>query len=152
MIPAQTRTVEQSESGKVTLYINLESLWSDDTDDPDELVFRGAKSEAPWIKILNDPVKWDDIPGTHTWPGSPTGSSRSFGSDPGSGDPWVVVVEIDRTGSNNGQGDSGSFILTARDRSGLTEEESIKIDVTDENLPSWETRWTSRVCFGKAGR
>ena len=47
---------------------------------------------------------------------------------------WVAIFEIDRTGKNNGQGDKGSFTLTATDRDGAKGSKTYKLDPTDENL------------------
>ena len=132
--------LEQSEASKVVLYINLESLWDDpdDNDDADELTFT-ATTQTPWIKILNGPAQYDDISDKVTWdtPGSGA-TGRTVGTAPADGndDTWVVVVEIDRTGQNNGQGDRGSFTLTAKDdRGGPTGTLVVPVTVDDENLP-----------------
>ena len=141
------RTVNQTEEDKVVLYINLESLWTDqdDDDDSDDLVF-GASSSASWIEILHGPVQWEEIAdgpdGTAgggddlTWgepgdgaTGRPIGTAPTDAND----DSWVVVVEIDRSDRNT-QGDRGSFTLTARDdRGGPTGSVTANVVVTDEN-------------------
>ena len=136
--------VNQSEDNKVVLYINLESLWTDDATDSDDLIF-GASSSASWIEILYGPGEWDDIikgpDGTTgggddlTW-GTPGGTivGRTAGTAPtaATDDSWVVIVEIDRTDRNT-QGDRGSFTLTARDAGGATGSVTVPVTVTDEN-------------------
>ncbi|MXW46496.1 MAG: cadherin repeat domain-containing protein [Gammaproteobacteria bacterium] len=136
--------VNQSEGNKVVLYINLESLWTDDATDADDLIF-GASSSASWIEILYGPGKWDDIikgPDGNTgggddltW-GTPGGTNvgRQVGTAPtgATDDSWVVIVEIDRTDRNT-QGDQGSFTLTARDAGGATGSVTVPVTVTDEN-------------------
>ena len=150
------RTVNQSENNdtpavdtddpKIVLYINLEALWSDDRDDPDELIF-GASSSVSWIDILYAPGEWEDIikgpdgdtggGDDLTW-GTPGGSDvgRTIGAAPSGADDdlMVVIVEIDRTNRNT-QGDEGSFTLTARDKNGATGTLEVPVVVTDENEP-----------------
>ena len=144
IMTAANRTVNQSEDSKVVLYINLESLWTDDATDSDDLDF-GASSSAPWIEILHGPGEWDDIvkgPDGNTgggddltW-GTPGGTNvgRTVGTAPtgATDDSWVVIVEIDRSDRNT-QGDRGSFTLTARDAGGATGSVTANVVVTDEN-------------------
>ena len=136
--------VNQSEDNKVVLYINLESLWTDDATDSDDLIF-GASSSASWIEILYGPGEWDDIikgPDGNTgggddltW-GTPGGTNvgRTVGTTPSGAtdDSWVVIVEIDRTDRNT-QDDRGSFTLTARDAGGAMGSVTVPVTVTDEN-------------------
>ena len=140
------RRVSQSEDTKIVLYINLESLWMDDRDDPDELEF-GASSSISWIDILHGPGEWSDVikgPDGETgggddltWGTPGTGATgRTVGTDPtgSTDDVMVVIVEIDRT-ERNTQGDRGSFTLTAEDENGATGTAVIPVVVTDENEP-----------------
>ncbi len=151
LLTAQLGSLQQSMDEKVTLYINLEALWSDpdDNDDPDELTFTADASSTSWIRIVNGPFQWDDRPSGVNWPASPgpTGSERVITDDnvapAANDDTWVVIVEIDRTGSNNGQGDRGSFTLTAKDdRGGPTGTLTVPVVPTDQNLPAPENSVT----------
>ena len=151
LLNAQLQNLQQSMEDKVTLYINLQALWNDpdERDDRDDLIFT-AESSTPWIKILNDPFEWDDRPDNVDWPTSPAADmserivvaaapTTALGDGPPSSsnrDPWVVIVEIDRTGSNDGQGDKGSFTLTAKDdRGGPMSTLVVPVEPTDQNLP-----------------
>ncbi|MCY3773312.1 MAG: hypothetical protein OXG98_15000, partial [Gemmatimonadetes bacterium] len=136
--------VNQSEENKIVLYINLEDLWEDDRDTPDDFEDFGASSSVSWIDILYE-GQWDDvIKGRDgetgggddlTW-GTPGdgATGRTVGTAPADANDelWVVIVEIDRT-ERNTQGDRGSIRLTAKDDNGLTGTAVIPIVVTDEN-------------------
>ena len=142
LLTGDANQVEQSEEDKIRLYINLHSLWEDpdDNDRDDDLTFT-AKSSTPWITIVNgDAVEWGDISDSFTWGGTDEDGieDRTVGGEdaPTDDDVRVVIVEIDRTGSNNGQVDMGSFTLTARDdRGGPPGTLVVPVTVDDANLP-----------------
>ncbi|MDE2728611.1 MAG: putative Ig domain-containing protein [Gemmatimonadota bacterium] len=132
--------IEQSEDLKVILYIRLEDLWEDAEDQQDDLTYSASVSGS-WLKILHGPAEWGDIEGI-AWNDADVNDDGDPDREPvvigDSGDPdaneQVVIIEIDRTGNNNGQGDQGSFTLTARDRDGGTGSKEYKITPTDKNL------------------
>ena len=147
--------VNQSEPQKEVLYIKLEDLWTDpeNDDDPDDLTY-GLTISGSWISILHAPGEWGDIKdgrdgdeGTDDdveWNdtdinGDAPGGEQTavvIGDDatePGDRE-LVAIIEIDRTGSNNGQGDEGSYTITARDKDGATGTKTYKITPTDQNL------------------
>ena len=135
-----TFEVSQSEDMKQILYINLQDIWSD-PDDRDEPVDFGASVSGSWIKILHGPDEWGEIEGV-TWGDDDIGDTGETNREAvivgGTGAPesgeHVVIIEIDRTGRNNGQDDEGSFTLTATDGRGATGTKTYKITPTDENL------------------
>ena len=149
-----TYGVNQSESLKEVLYIKLEDLWTDpeNDDDPDDLTY-GLTVSGSWITIRHAPGEWGDIKdgrdgdeGTDDdvdWAdtdvnddNTPDQTAVVIGADasaPGDRE-LVAIIEIDRTGSNNGQGDEGSFTITARDTDGATGTKTYKITPTDQNL------------------
>ena len=146
--------VAQSETLKEVLYIKLEDLWTDpEGDSPDDLTYTVSTSGS-WIKVLHHPAEWGDImEGRNTrddiddlqWggadingelPGGIVSAVIIGGSDSGTvtdGD-LVAIIEIDRTGRNNGQNDQGSFTITATDRDGATGSKTYKIMPEDQNL------------------
>ena len=147
--------VNQSEPLKEVLYIKLEDLWTDpeNDDDPDDLTY-GLTVSGSWITILHAPGEWGDIKDgrdgdegggddvgwnvTDTNGDAPGGQQTAvvIGDDasaPGDRE-LVAIIEIDRTGSNNGQGDEGSYTITARDKDGATGTRTYKITPTDQNL------------------
>ncbi|MCY3942006.1 MAG: putative Ig domain-containing protein [Gammaproteobacteria bacterium] len=147
-IASGTYGVQQSEAQKEVLYIKLEDLWTDPEgdDDPDDLEYSLTKSGS-WITILHQPGEWGEIKegrdgrdGTAddvAWNSTTNQTAVVVGDDsaePGDRE-LVAIIEIDRTGSNNGQGDEGSFTITARDTDGATGSMTYKITPTDENLP-----------------
>ena len=163
MTPAN-RTVNQSETEKVVLYINLEDLWSDDRDESDDLTFGASTSGASWIEILYGPGEWQDIvkgPDGNTgggddltWGTPGTGATgRTVGAAPASAtdDLNVVIVEIDRTNRNT-QDDRGSFTLTARDENGATGSVTANVAVTDENEDIVSTATNSAVTISGSSR
>ena len=138
--------VNQSETAKVVLHINLSDVWDDpdDNHDDSDLTFTAASSTS-WVNILyggegewrdvNNGLNGEDDGGSGddlTWG---TGA-RTVGVTPADSD-IVVVVEIDRTAEtgSTGQGESGSIILTARDQAGLTATAKVPVVVVDQNLP-----------------
>ena len=139
-IAAGAYGVEQSESLKEVVYIKLEDIWDDEETDTDDLIF-GLTVSGSWITILRQPTEWGDIEGIdwndNTF-GDATEANRTVvivGDDdatPGANE-WVAIIEIDRTGPNNGQGDRGSFTLTARDEHGATGSREYMIIPADEN-------------------
>ena len=153
-VASGTYGVSQSEPQKEILYIKLEDVWSDAEDDSDDLSFSASVSGG-WIKILHGPAEWSDIEdgrdgdsGTSDDVGWNVTDPDDDGTDeqtavvianadnadePGTGE-QVVIIELDRTGSNNGQGEKGSFTLTATDRDGGTRIKTYTITPTDENL------------------
>ena len=144
-VPSDNYGVSQSETLKEILYINLEDLWSDpdDNDSPDDQAWTFTASvSGSWIKILHGPARWDDINDVE-WGDTDVGNTGTanrtaviVGDDTTApaGSERVVIIEIDRTGMNNGQGDKGSFTLTARDRDGATGSKTYEITPTDQNL------------------
>ena len=142
--------VRQSELLKEILYIKLEDIWSDAEDDPDELTF-GASASGGWIKILHGPAEWGDIKDGRDgdsgnaddvrWNVTTGQTAVVIGdnsTEPGtSGEPdqQVVIIELDRTGGNDGQGEKGSFTLTATDKDGETGTKTYTITPVDLNLP-----------------
>ena len=143
-IASGTYGVSQSETNKEVLYIRLENLWTDQEDDPDDLIF-GVSVSGSWIKVLHGPGDWGDIEegrdGTSgtaddvTWNDTTGQDAVVIGA---AGTPaaneQVLIIELDRTGMNNGQGDMGSFTLTARDRDGATTSMEYMVPVADLNL------------------
>ncbi len=148
----RSNVVRQSEPLKEILYIKLEDIWSDAEDDPDDLTF-GASASGGWIKILHGPAEWGDIKdgrdgdsGTDDdvgWNVADLDDDRTddqtavvIGTDENAPDDGeqVVIIELDRTGGNNGQGEKGSFTLTATDKDGGTGTKTYTITPTDENL------------------
>ena len=135
-----TFEVSQSEDMKQILYINLQDIWSD-PDDRDEPVDFGASVSGSWIKILHGPDEWGEIEGV-TWGDNTIGDTDTPNREAvivgGTGAPesgeHVVIIEIDRTGRNNGQDDEGSFTLTATDGRGATGTKTYKITPDDLNL------------------
>ena len=137
--------VAQSEEQKEVLYIRLEDVWTDQEDDPDDLTF-GVSVSGSWIKILHGPADWGDIQGGRDgtigsgdddveW-GSTTGQTAVVIGESGApeANEQVVIIELDRTGMNNAQNDTGSFTLSATDRDGATTSREYKITPTDQNL------------------
>ena len=137
--------VNQSEAAKVVLHINLSDVWSDvddNLDENDEETFT-ATSSTSWVSILyGGPGEWRDV---NNGPDGENGTTddltwgtggRAVGGAPDDND-IVVVVEIDRTTAtgSTGQGDRGSFTLTARDDDGLTTTATVPVIVVDQNLP-----------------
>ena len=132
-IAAGTYGVSQSEPLKEVVFIKLEDLWNDQEND--SMTF-GATTSGSWIKILHGPGEWGDVQdgpdnrsGTAddvSWDVTVTDTDGDGDADrtvvvvgdnadaPGTSD-QVVIIEIDRTGRNNGQDDEGSFTLTAVD-------------------------------------
>ena len=140
-IAGGTYGVAQSEDLKEILYIKLEDIWNDDEDAADDLTF-GASVSGSWIKILHGPIEWGEIEDV-TWDdedldddGTNDRTAVEIGIDEGEPDDneYVLIIEIDRTGLNNGQNDEGSFTLTATDRDGGTGSKTYPIPVADENL------------------
>ena len=142
--------VNQSEPLKEVLYIKLEDLWTDpeNDDDPDDLTY-GLTVSGSWITILHAPGEWGDIKDGRDGDEDTTDDNVVWnvnddkqtavviGDDvaaPESDRELVAIIEIDRTGSNNGQGDEGSFTITARDTDGATGTRTYKITPTDQNL------------------
>ena len=140
-------SVEQEEAAKEYLWIKLFDFWNDpDADDDDNDLTFTASSNVPWIKVLHEPQPWEGIKdgpdgdsGTAddiTWGTIGTVASSNVGNAPTDED-YVVVIEIDRTMANNKQADvaaGGTITLTARDKGGMTGTETIKVNITDENL------------------
>ena len=132
----------QSEDLKKIVYIKLEDVWEDQDHNVDDLTF-GLTVSGSWITILRQPTQWGDIEGID-WNddtfGDATTANRTVvivGDDdttPGANE-WVAIIEIDRTGPNNGQGDMGSFTLTARDPRGATGSREYMINPMDEDEP-----------------
>ncbi len=149
-IASGTYGVSQSEPLKEILYIKLEDIWSDAEDDPDDLEF-GASASGGWIKILHGPAEWGDIKDGRDgdsgnaddvrWNVTTGQTAVVIGdnsTEPGtSGEPdqQVVIIELDRTGGNDGQGEKGSFTLTATDKDGGTGTKTYTITPVDLNLP-----------------
>ncbi len=128
--------VNQSEGQKEVLYIKLEDIWSDPENDLNVRSFK-ADVDGPGIKILQGPDEWGDIDDDVTWndpPGDQTAVVIGDDATPPALDDWVVIIEIDRTGRNDGQDDDISFTLMASDRRGATGSKTYKVPVTDENL------------------
>ncbi|MYD01219.1 MAG: hypothetical protein F4X06_02580 [Gammaproteobacteria bacterium] len=140
--------VNQSETQKEVVYIKLEDLWMDPEgdDDPDDLTYTLTKTGS-WITILHQPGEWGDIKegrdgddGTDddvAWNSTTNQAAVVIGDDatePGDRE-QVAIIQIDRTGSNNGQGESGSYTITARDSDGATGSKTYTIRPTDRNLP-----------------
>ncbi len=140
-------TVNQSAQQKQFLWIKLHEFWEDldDRQDADDLTFK-ASSNVPWIKVLHQPQPWEDIQEGDDdvkWGEINVGNNvlvagvPSAGEEPEDGGDRVVVIEIDRTKANNKQADvdaGGIITLTATDEGGLSKDETIKVNVTDENL------------------
>ena len=143
-IAGGTYGVAQSEDLKEILYIKLQDIWSDQEDATDDLTF-GASVSGSWIKILHGPIEWGEIEDV-TWDdedldddGTNDRTAVEIGDDEGEPDDneYVLIIEIDRTGLNNGQNDendAGTFTLTATDRDGGTGSMEYRIDLADENL------------------
>ncbi len=150
-----TVTVDQEESSKQYLWINLHDFWNDPDggQDDDDLMFTVGTPNADWIKVLHQPQPWQDIEAGPdddlsdradnviwgTIKGVTAGvAGGSLAAIPGADD-YVVVIEIDRTEANNKQADVGKtfkFDLIATD-DGRPEEkgsQTISIRVTDGNL------------------
>ncbi len=144
--------VSQREPLKEILYIKLEDIWSDAEDDPDDLEF-GASASGGWIKILHGPAEWGDIKDGRDgdsgnaddvgWnvtdlddDGTDDQTAVVIGTDENAPDDGeqVVIIELDRTGGNNGQGEKGSFTLTATDKDGGTGTRTYTITPVDLNL------------------
>ena len=123
---AKVKTIEQSMDSKVKFYVNLHELFDDEDDDNDDndLDFGvSVTSGASWIKVLHGPVEWSDIKDDVAWEG-----------DDVVDDDIVVVFEVDRTGGNNGQGDTGAVKFTATDEDGATGESTLSIKPGDMDL------------------
>ena len=154
-VAAGTYGVSQSEAVKEVVYIKLDDLWSDQEDD--SLTF-SAETSGSWIKILHGPGEWGDLqdgpdnrsgtPDDVTWNVTVTDldgdgtADRSVvvvgdnADEPANSDN-VLILEIDRTGRNNGQDDEGSFTVTATDdgRPSIARgSKTYKITPTDQNL------------------
>ena len=136
-------SVEQEEGAKEYLWIKLFDFWNDpDADDDDnDLTSFTASSDVPWIKVIHQPQPWEDIrDGTPAVAWGMIGgvAADDAGNAPTDDEDYVVVIEIDRTMANNKQADvaaGGTITLTARDKGGMTGMETIKVNITDENLP-----------------
>ena len=135
-------SVEQEERAKEYLWIKLFDFWNDpDADDDDnDLTSFTASSDVPWIKVIHQPQPWEDIrDGTPAVAWGMIGgvAAGDAGNAPTDDEDYVVVIEIDRTMANNKQADvaaGGTITLTARDKGGMTGTETIKVNITDENL------------------
>ena len=151
--------VNQSEPLKEILYIKVEEIWSDgQEDESDDLMFDASVSGS-WITILHrgewgdikegpngrddggngDDVEWNDTDGPDDTEGSAddwTAVVIGTDTDAPADNEHVIIIEIDRTESNNGQGDRGSFTLTARDRDGATGTRTYNITPADQDLPA----------------
>ena len=148
----ETYDIDQSEDEKVVVYIKLEDLWTDpEGDDPDDLTY-GLTVSGGWISILSGPGEWgdikegrdgrddtpDDVPwATEAEANTPTQNPVVIGGDDEEPGPreLVAIIEIDRTGRNNGQGDEGSFTITATDDDGATGRKVYKVTPNDVNEP-----------------
>ena len=157
---AAQRTVDQSETDKIVLFIKLEEFWNDpdERDNNDDLIF-GASTSASWIDIKHGPAEWRDIEDNleagQSWNSFGTGyESRLVGSsgDPADGE-QVVIVEIDRTESGSrAHGDRGSFTLTARDDEGAEGSVTARVTVTDQNLDIVSTSGNPAVTISGSAR
>ena len=146
---AEAYAVSQSETQKVVVYIKLEDLWTDAEDDDLEY---GLSVSGSWITIRHAPDEWrnikegrdgrDDTNDDMPWATDAEADTATQtpvvlgGTDEEPGDREIVaIIEIDRTGSNNGQGDEGSFTLTATDDGSPVARNSkiYKITPMDEN-------------------
>ena len=161
LLPAANRTVEQSETNKIVLFIKLEEFWNDpdEDDDTEDLIF-GASTSASWIDIKHGPAEWGDIEDNletgQSWGTFGTGyTDRVVGTTttPADGEK-VVIVEIDRTETGSrAQNDRGSFTLTARDdRGGPTGTVTAVVNVTDENLDIVSTSGNPAVTISGSAR
>ena len=140
-IQSGTYGVGQSEDLKEILYIKLEDLFTDQEDASERLTFTASVSGS-WVKILHGPAEWRDIEGV-TWGDTDIGDTGepnrtavviADDADPLGDSDQVLIIELDRTGRNNGQDAMGSFTVTARDRDGGTTSMTYSIPVTDQNL------------------
>ena len=157
---AANRTVDQSETNKIVLFIKLEEFWNDpdERDNNDDLIF-GASTSASWIDIKHGPAEWRDIEDNleagQSWNSFGTGyENRLVGSsgDPADGE-QVVIVEIDRTESGSrAHGDRGSFTLTARDDEGAEGSVTARVTVTDQNLDIVSTSGNPAVTISGSAR
>ena len=127
-----TLKVDQQESGKIVVVVQLSEVWSDVDSDEDDLEFSADTSGLPdWVTVYG-PDDWEDIYERR--------SDVAESDGPGVRDSdQVVVIVIDRTTDEDGDNvNSGtglaSFTLTAEDDDDNSTIETISIDVTDTNV------------------
>ena len=127
-----TLKVDQQESGKIVVVVQLSEVWSDVDSDEDDLEFSADTSGLPdWVTVYG-PDDWEDIYERR--------SDVAEGDGPGVRDSdQVVVIVIDRTTGEDGDNvHSGtglaSFELTAEDGDDNSTTETISINVTDTNV------------------
>lgn len=141
--------VMQQESDVVRIYLNLVDLYEDEDqgDGDDDINFSVNLRDAPWLKILHGPRKWEDIKdGPDDDANTSDDVSWGSGLDTPADDDVVVILELDRTGSDgtgaNARSDpdeidqdrDGVFSVTARDEGRASTTTNIIFAITDENL------------------
>ena len=139
-LSSTVRRVNQTETQKVMIWIELEDIWTDDRDDPDDLTY-GATTSASWIKVKSL-GEWGDIKkgpdgetgggDDLTWPSADDYNRLVGTGGPEDGD-TVAIIEIDRVTRKN-QGDRGTLTLTATDDDDAKGSTNYSILVTDQNV------------------
>ena len=128
-----TLTVNQEESDKIVVVVQLSEVWSDTDSDEDDLEFTADTSDLPdWVTVYG-PDDWEDIHERRR-----DVDEERDGPGIRDGD-QVVVIVIDRTTGEDGdnvQTGTGlvSFTLTAEDGDDNSTTETISINVSDTNV------------------
>ena len=148
-------TVEQQAAGVEMIYLNLTKLHADPDQgtDPEDLLFSVSVSNTPWLTLVHGAVAWEDI---KEGPDDDSGDAASDADNVMWGpevkpddDDIVVILRVDRTGTNDADGDArprpgeigqdadGTITITILDDDGpdaTTGTTSIAVAVTDEDL------------------
>lgn len=160
--PVGQQQAADSGSGVHTIYLNLTKLFEDPDDDHDDgdFTFTASVSSTSWLKMARlwnedsekyttGPAKWEDIKdGVDESPGG--GDDLEWLSSGTTDDPedddYVLILEVDRTGSDGTganatpdaseirQDNDGRITIIATDEDGARSTTAIDVTITDENL------------------
>ena len=134
-----------------TIYLNLTELLDDPDENHDDTDYSvtASVSGGSWLRIRRDwnsdtdsytarEVKWEDISG-----GAPGAAPLTWGPDDNpDGDDYVLILEVDRTGMDDGRPDpseiaqdaDGLISIVATDKDGARKEHKIAVTIADQNL------------------
>ena len=142
-------TVNQEQSDKIVVVVQLSEVWSDEDSDEDDLEFEVWRQSRP-ARL-----------GNGVWPGRMGRHLRFAGAMWNEGDApdgtrdgdMVIAIVIDRTTGEDGDNESigkalASFTLTATDEKGNSTKETFSINVSDTNVPIVEDEDDPVVSIG----